>query len=60
MRAGRTAAIAALMQSVADDLKAGTGDIKPARVIAKTPNPAKVHIGWFKRRLLRGEFRKRA
>lgn len=52
-------AFKALMQSAADEIAAG-GELKPARVIDKGPNLAKVHIGWFKRRLLRGEFRSRA
>jgi hypothetical protein len=36
------------------------GELSPPRVIFKTPNRAKTHIGWFRRRLLRGEFRSRA
>lgn len=49
----------AFMQKVAAEIAAGEGDIKPARIIEKKPNPAKIHIGWFHRRVLRGEFRKR-
>jgi hypothetical protein len=33
---------------------------KGATVRWKMPNPAKTMIGWAKRRLLRGEFRRRA
>lgn len=48
-----------LMRQAQADINTG-GEIKKARVIAKTANPAKTSIGWFKRRLLRGEFRRRA
>ena len=48
-----------LMKQAQHDIDHG-GEVKPARVIAKTANPAKVTIGWFKRRILRGEFRRRA
>lgn len=36
------------------------GERAGATVKWKTANPAKVAIGWFQRRLLRREFRKRA
>lgn len=48
-----------LMAKAAQDIAEG-GEIKPARIIDKGPNLAKVHIGWFRRRMLRGEFRGRA
>lgn len=35
-----------------------SGTLKPARRIWKTANPAKVCIGWFERRVIRGEFKK--
>lgn len=58
-RPGAMAAWQELNRRVAADLHAGAGEIRPVVVIAKRANPAKVHIGWFQRRLLRGEFRKR-
>lgn len=36
------------------------GERKGVTRLWKTANPAKVTIGWFRRRILRGEFRKRA
>lgn len=48
-----------LMAQAAKDIAEG-GEIKAAKVLNKGPNLAKVHIGWLKRRLLRGEFRRRA
>ncbi len=48
-----------LMAKAAEDIASG-GEVKPAKVLHKTANPAKTHIGWFRRRLLRGEFRTRA
>ena len=36
------------------------GQRKGATVLYRKANPAKTVIGWFKRRLLRGEFRRRA
>ncbi len=47
-----------LMAQAQKDIDAGTS--APAVVKFKAANPAKVCIGWFKRRLLRGEFRRRA
>ena len=52
------AAFKRLMALAAKDI-ATNGEIKAARIIDKGPNLAKVHIGWFKRQLLRGEFRRR-
>lgn len=52
-------AFKAFMRAVAKDIELGQGEIPPATVKWKTAHP-KIHIGWFKRRLLRGEFRKRA
>lgn len=48
-----------LNRRVQADLQNGEGEIKPVRIIAKQANPARVHIGWFHRRVLRGEFKKR-
>ncbi len=62
---GAAYAFRELMRAAERDIaKAGAdvkpGDIKPARIVAKRPDLKKTHIGWFKRRLLRGEFRRRA
>ncbi len=56
---GRVYAFREFFRAAQRDIDEG-GEVKAARVIAKTPNPAKTHIGWFRRRLLRGEFRRRA
>jgi hypothetical protein len=53
-----TASWRELNRRLAADLQNGDGDIKPVRVIEKKANPAKVCIGWFQRRLIRGEFKK--
>ena len=58
---GRLSAWRDLNQRVADDLASGQGDIVPigtTRRRWKVPDP-KRHIGWFARRVLRGEFRAR-
>lgn len=48
---GSAYAYARLMQVAADDIKNGTA--KPARVLFKGPNRAKVSIGLFAARVLR-------
>lgn len=47
-----------LHQQVQDEID--RGERKGATVKWKTANPAKTMIGWFRRRILREEFRKRA
>lgn len=47
-----------LMREAEKDI--ASGERKGATVKFKGPNLAKIHIGWFRRRLLRGEFRRRA
>lgn len=48
-----------LMQLAAEDIATG-GEVKAAKVLHKSANPAKTHIGWFRRRLLLGFSRRRA
>ena len=55
---GAAYAIQQLMESAKRDIDSGAR--KGATVLHAKSNPAKTHIGWFKRRILRGEFRKRA
>lgn len=45
-----------LMRQAQDEID--RGERSGARRIWKTANPAKVCIGWFERRVLRGEFKK--
>lgn len=49
---GSAWAFRTLMQRAADEIAAG-GELKPAKVLHKGPNLAKVHIGFFAARLLR-------
>lgn len=55
---GSAWAVRELMRQAKAEIDAGerTGVTR----LWKTANPAKVHIGWFRRRILRGEFRRRA
>lgn len=46
------------MREAEQDIKDGT--LKPARILCKGPDLRKTFVGWMKRRILRGEFRKRA
>lgn len=55
---GSAWAVRELMRKAEADILAG--ERKGVTRLWKTANPAKVTIGWFKRRLLRGEFRTRA
>lgn len=55
---GAAYAFAQWNQQVKDEI--ARGERKGATVLHKWPNKAKTEIGWFKRRLLLGEFRKRA
>lgn len=55
---GTAWAFAQLMAESKREIEAG--ERKGATTLHAKPNPAKTHIGWFKRRLLRGEFRRRA
>lgn len=51
---GSAWAIRELWRQAQRDLDSGRD--KPARKVYARPNPAKTMIGWFKRRVLRGEF----
>ena len=55
---GAAYAIQQLMESAKRDIDAGKR--KGATIIHAKANPARTHIGWFKRRILLGHFRKRA
>lgn len=55
---GAAYAFSQLMAEAEREIKDGAR--KGATVIHKRPNPAKVCIGWMKRRVLRGEFTKQA
>ncbi len=53
-----TYAFKALMSIAASEIASG-GEVKAARVIDKGPDRKLTHIGWMKRRLILGHFRKR-
>ena len=55
---GAAWAFAELMKAAQADIDQGKA--QPARILHRRCNPAKVVQGWFKSRMLRGEFRKRA
>ena len=55
---GTAYAVRELMRMAQADID--SGERKGATVKWKKANPAKTAIGWFRRRLLRGEFRRRA
>lgn len=57
-RHGHLAAWRELNRRVAADLKAGTGDIHPVKVLHKRPHPLKTLIGQFEARVLRARFGK--
>lgn len=46
------------MQQSAEEIT--RGERKGATVLYRKANPARVVIGWMKRRVIRGEFRRRA
>ena len=58
MYRGRCYAFAELMRKAAAEIKAGNGELKPARVIQRRANPKHVVIGQFAARLLRMRRRK--
>ena len=55
---GAAWAVRALMEKAAAEIK--SGERKGATVLYRKANPAKTAISWMKRRVLRGEFRRRA
>lgn len=55
---GAAYAVRTWMREAQAEIDAGTR--KGAAVKWKRANPAKTVIGWFERRVLRGEFRRRA
>ena len=55
---GSAYAFGALMQQAQDEIDAGLR--KGVTVKFKTADWSKTKIGWFRRRLLRGEFRRKA
>lgn len=54
---GAAYAVSVWMQQAADDIAAGKA--KGVRVLHKHADRKLTHIGWLRRQILRGEFRKR-
>ena len=55
---GSAWAFSELMKSAQSDIDQGIA--KPAKVLHRRANPAKVVIGWFAARVLRGELKRKA
>jgi len=54
---GASYAFSVWMQQAADEIAAGKA--RGARVLHKHPDRKRTHLGWLRRQLLSGEFRKR-
>jgi hypothetical protein len=54
---GASYAFSVWMQQAADEIAAGK--TRGVRVLHKHPDRKRTHIGWLRRQLLSGEFRKR-
>lgn len=50
---GNCYAFAELMRKAAAEIKAGNGELKPAKVFARRADPRKTHIGLFAAKVLR-------